>query len=73
MLLVEFLAEMNQTVSKEQVGVVTFASDATFCGEISQKVTLGSRPRYRPDQDDVGNFNPQYQYLDGHDRYQSGH
>ena len=36
----QFLAEMNQTASEEQVGVVTFASDETFCGEVSQKVTL---------------------------------
>jgi hypothetical protein len=36
----EFLSEMNQTISKEQVGVVTFASDANYCGENSKKVTL---------------------------------
>ena len=33
----EFMAEMNQTMSKEQVGVVTFASDATSAEENPKK------------------------------------
>ena len=35
----EFTTVMESTLSKEMVGVVTFASDAETCGNVSQKVT----------------------------------